>query len=127
MVIVNSVVIVRNTFGFGQREVALSLAAYGGGSMLAALALPRLLDRIEGRTVMLGGAAVLTAALAALGLASGGMTATFWPVLLAGWFVLERPMRRPLRHRGCCSDARLRPKIDPPFSQRNSRLAMPAG
>ena len=88
MVIVNTVVIVRNTFGFGQREVALSLAAYGGGSMLAALALPRLLDRIEGRTVMLGGASVLTAALAALGLASGGMTATFWPILLSGWFVM---------------------------------------
>lgn len=88
MVIVNTVVIVRNTFGFGQREVALTLAAYGGGSMLAALALPRLLDRIEGRTVMLGGAAVLTAALAALGLASGGMTATFWPVLFSGWFVM---------------------------------------
>lgn len=88
MVIVNTVVIVRNTFGFGQREVALTLAAYGGGSMLAALALPRLLDRIEGRTVMLGGAAVLTAALAALGLVSGGMTATFWPVLLVGWFVM---------------------------------------
>lgn len=48
MVIVNTVVIVRETFGFGQREVALSLAAYGGGSMLAALSLPRLLDRIEG-------------------------------------------------------------------------------
>lgn len=88
MVIVNTVVIVRETFGFGQREVALSLAAYGGGSMLAALALPRLLDRIDGRTVMLGGAVVLTAALAALGLASGSMTASFWPMLLAGWFVM---------------------------------------
>lgn len=88
MVIVNTVVIVRETFGFGQREVALSLAAYGGGSMLAALALPRLLDRIDGRTVMLGGAVVLTAALAALGLASGGMSAAFWPFLLAGWFVM---------------------------------------
>lgn len=88
MVIVNTVVIVREVFGFGQREVALSLAAYGGGSMLAALALPRLLDRIEGRIVMLGGAVVLTAALAALGFASGGMTASFWPVLLAGWFVM---------------------------------------
>ncbi len=67
MVIVNTVVIVRDTFGLGQREVALSLAAYGGGSMLAALALPRLLDRIEGRTVMLGGAVVLTAALSTSG------------------------------------------------------------
>ncbi|WP_333567306.1 MFS transporter [Sphingorhabdus sp.] len=88
MVIVNTVVIVRNGFGFGQREVAFTLAAYGGGSMLAALALPRLLDRIESRTVMLGGAVVLTVALAALGLAPGSMTTEFWPVLLAGWFVM---------------------------------------
>lgn len=88
MVIVNTVVIVREAFGLGQREVALALAAYGGGSMLAALALPRLLDRIAGRTVMLSGAAVLTIALLALGLVSGGMTASFWPALLAGWFVM---------------------------------------
>lgn len=88
MVIVNTIVIVREQFGFGQREVALTLAAYGGGSMLAALALPRLLDRVEGRTVMLGGAAVLTGALFLLGLSSGGMTAAFWPTLLVGWFVM---------------------------------------
>lgn len=88
MVIVNTVVIVRETFGFGQREVALSLAAYGGGSMLAALSLPRLLDRMEGRTVMLGGAVVMSLALAALGFASGTMTASFWPMMLAGWFVM---------------------------------------
>lgn len=88
MVIVNTVVIVREVFGFGQREVAFALAAYGGGSMLAALALPRLLDRIEGRTVMLFGAEVVTISLLLLGLASGGMTAGFWPALLAGWFVM---------------------------------------
>lgn len=88
MVIVNTFVIVRGQFGFGQREVALTLAAYGGGSMLAALALPRLLDRVAGRTVMLGGATVLTAALFLLGLTSGGMTAVYWPTLLVGWFVM---------------------------------------
>ena len=88
MVIVNTVVIVRGLFGFGQREVALALAAYGGGSMLAALALPRLLDRIEGRTVMLGGAAVLCGTLVTLGLVSGEMTRAFWPILLTGWFVM---------------------------------------
>lgn len=88
MVIVNTVVIVRGVFGFGQREVAFALAAYGGGSMIAALALPRVLDRIAGRTVMLGGAAVLTAALLMLGLISGGMTPSFWPIVLGGWFVM---------------------------------------
>lgn len=88
MIIVNTVVIVRDSFGFGQREVALSLAAYGGGSMLAALALPRLLDHVAGRTVMLFGAAVLTIALGPLGGVTGNLTASFWPVLLAGWLVM---------------------------------------
>jgi H+ antiporter protein len=88
MVIVNTIVIVREQFGLGQREVALTLAAYGGGSMLAALALPRLLDRVAGRTVMLGGAAVLTVALFLLGLTSVDMTAAYWPILLVGWFIM---------------------------------------
>ncbi len=43
MVIVNTVVLVRAGFGLGEREVAWTLAAYGLGSMVAALALPRLL------------------------------------------------------------------------------------
>lgn len=88
MVIVNTVVIVREAFGFGQSEVALTLAAYGGGSMLAALALPRILDRVASRTVMLAGAFMLTATLFVLGLVTKGMGASFWPVLLAGWFVM---------------------------------------
>jgi MFS family permease len=46
MVIVNTVVLVKVRFGLGDREVALALAAFGAGSMLAALTLPRLLDRI---------------------------------------------------------------------------------
>lgn len=50
MVIVNTVVIVRGLLGLGQREVALTLATYGGGSMMAALVLPRLLDKISDRT-----------------------------------------------------------------------------
>jgi hypothetical protein len=37
MVIVNTVVIVRG-LGLGQRDVALTLAAFGGGSMCAAFA-----------------------------------------------------------------------------------------
>ena len=44
MVIVNTVIIVRGARGFGQREVALTLAGYCSGSMLAAFFIPRLLD-----------------------------------------------------------------------------------
>ena len=57
MVIVNTVVIVKG-LGRSQEDVALALAAYGGGSMLAALALPRVLKRLSDRTVMLTGAAI---------------------------------------------------------------------
>src|SRR5215207_204968 len=49
MVIVNTVVLVRATFGLGQGEVALALAAFGGGSMLSAFILPSLLDNIPDR------------------------------------------------------------------------------
>ena len=46
MVIVNTVVIVRG-MGRSQEDVALALAAYGGGSMLAALLLPRVLRQMS--------------------------------------------------------------------------------
>ncbi|KRW96991.1 MFS transporter, partial [Paracoccus sp. MKU1] len=59
MVIVNTVVIVKAGFGLGEAEVAWALAAFGGGSMLAAFALPALLDRIADRPVMVAGAGVL--------------------------------------------------------------------
>lgn len=87
MVIVNTVVIVRGMFGLGQHEVALMLATYGGGSMLAALVLPRLLDTISDRAMMSAAAAVLTAALFAMALLFGAGAAT-WSVALGGWFVL---------------------------------------
>ena len=84
MVIVNTVVIVRGQLGLGQREVALTLAAFGGGSMLAALALPRLLERISDRSTMISAAALLTVGLAAMFLLAGAGAMT-WPVLLVGW------------------------------------------
>ena len=90
MVIVNTVVIVRGGLGFGQREVALTLAAYGSGSMLAALFIPRMLDKVSDRTLMVGAAALLTAALAAMAIVTAllGTSGGYWPLLLAGWFVL---------------------------------------
>lgn len=85
MVIVNTVVIVKE-MGRSEGDVALALAAYGGGSMLSALALPRLLKRINDRSVMIFGAAMLAAMLAAIGLILPGLTdGAIWPVLLAGW------------------------------------------
>ena len=82
LVIVNTVVYVQHGFGLGQGETALALAAFGGGSMLVALALPRLLDSIPNRTAMLCGAAVLAAS------AFAATAAPTFSWLLAHWFVI---------------------------------------
>lgn len=89
MVIVNTVVIVRG-LGFGQSYVALTLAAFGGGSITAALTLPRLLDRVSDRAVMLAAAGVMTAILAAMAFATAVIPAgrTYWYVQLAAWLTL---------------------------------------
>ncbi len=86
MVLVNTVVLVRGELGLGDPQVAIALGAFGAGSMLAALLLPRLLDKQPDRPVMIGGAGMLVASLLALSvmtLAYG----THWIPLLAGWFI----------------------------------------
>jgi MFS family permease len=89
MVIVNTPVLVRGALGLGQSEVAITLAAFGGGSMIAALLLPRLLDRISDRAVMLVAAAAMTLFLALLSAAWSLEGETYlWPIILAGWFAL---------------------------------------
>lgn len=55
MVIVNTAVIVGELFGRGKTEVAISMAVFGAGSMLAAILLPRLLDIVPDRPVMIAG------------------------------------------------------------------------
>ena len=98
MVIVNTVVLVQARLGLGQRETAWALAAFGGGSMLAALALPRLLEHVRDRRVMLAGAGVLVAGLL-VGLAGPGFAALLplWFVLGAGYTVVQTPTGRLLR------------------------------
>lgn len=81
MIIVNTVVLVQSQLGLGQRQTAWALAAFGGGSMIAAFVLPRLLDRLLDRTVMLAAASALPIALV-------GMTmASTYSVILALWLV----------------------------------------
>lgn len=82
MVIVNTVVLVKARFGLGEPDVALALAAFGGGSMTAALILPRLLDRVPDRPAMLTGGAMLT-----VGTAFGPLAESL-PTLMALWVVL---------------------------------------
>ncbi len=82
MVIVNTVVLVQAHFSLPQRFTAFALAAFGAGSMLTALALPRLLNQVADRTVMLLGAGVLVIG---LGL---GTTLVSYSALLPLWFLL---------------------------------------
>ncbi len=89
MVIVNTVVLVRGILGLGNSDVALALASFGGGSMVAAIVLPRLLDRIGDRPVMIPAAAVMSVLLLVFAFVTrGGPASMLWPVLLAVWALL---------------------------------------
>lgn len=98
MVIVNTVVIVKARFGLGQAEVAWALAAFGGGSMIAAFALPRLLDKLADRPVMIGGAAglVIGTAVGAL-VPSFGWLLALWALIGFGYSAAQTPSGRLLR------------------------------
>ena len=83
MVIVNTVVLVQAGFGLTQTATAIALACFGAGSMLIALVLPKVLDRVPERRAMLVGAGVI-----AIGLLVGAALASRYAVLLPLWFVL---------------------------------------
>jgi MFS family permease len=82
MVVVNTVVLVQARYGFGEEATALALAAFGVGSVLAALILPRLLEAISDRTAMLAGAGLVASGLL------GGVVLPGYGVLLPLWFAL---------------------------------------
>ncbi|GJD31018.1 hypothetical protein PMNALOAF_2270 [Methylobacterium adhaesivum] len=87
MVIVNTVVIVQGLLDRPQTDVALALGMFGGGSMIAALTLPRVLDRLSDRAVMIPAAALLGGVLLSVAAMTCGGTIG-WPLLLETWLVL---------------------------------------
>jgi len=82
MVIVNTVVFVQAQFGLSETETAFALAAFGSGSMIAALLLPSILDKYSDRPVMLAGSVLLVA-----GTALSAIIANYEQLLLI-WFAL---------------------------------------
>lgn len=82
MVYVNTVVLVQDRLGLGEESVALAFAAFGAGSMLASFLLPRILSRLADRPVMIGGAALMVAGVAAVPLVPA------FPALMALWAVI---------------------------------------
>ncbi|MFF8442398.1 MFS transporter [Streptomyces californicus] len=86
LVLVNTVVYVRDHLGLGAGDVPVALGAYGAGSMVLALLLPKVLDRTGDRAVMLTGALTLPVVfVAAAGVTLAGSGDWRWPVLLVIW------------------------------------------
>ncbi len=87
MVIVNTVVYVRSMLGGSETDVAIALATFGAGSMIAAIALPELLKSQSERTIMICGGSGLIAGLTILGFLSLFIQPA-WPLFLVVWFFL---------------------------------------
>ncbi|MGC0144342.1 MULTISPECIES: MFS transporter [unclassified Pseudactinotalea] len=89
MVIVNTVVLVQGDLGRSQADVALMLGAYGGGSMLVALGMPKLLDTLPDQRVMLtGGIALPLILLTGAGVIAWMDGTAQWLALLTVWVLL---------------------------------------
>ena len=105
MVIVNTVVLVQAKLGLDQSAMAMALMAFGGGSMVVALLLPRLLERLDDRKAMLAGGAVLV-----VGLLIGAFVSSYsalvvlWVVLGAGYSLAQTPSGRILRRSSSAQD-----------------------
>ena len=95
MVYVNTVVLVETRLDLGAPQVALAFAGFGAGSIVAALLLPRILERLEDRPVMLGGGGVMILAVALLPLVGSlqGLIA-LWSLAGFGFSLTQTPIGR---------------------------------
>lgn len=99
MIIVNTVVYVRAVLGLSEEQVPLLMLAAGVGSMVAAFALPKLLENLHDRPVMLAGGAVLVLTLC-VGLLQPGYIGLFpiWFLIGAGTSMILIPTGRVVRN-----------------------------
>ena len=88
LVLVNTVVLARDTFGVGERAVPAALACFGAGSIVAAIGTPALLRRVSDRALMLSGSLLTAATLGGSAALIGSAAPGGWPVLLVLWAVL---------------------------------------
>lgn len=108
-VLVNTVVVVREDLDLGASHLALTLGAFGAGSMILALVVPRVLDRLGALPVMLAGGAASTAALVLAVLAADGP----WWTVLAVWGVLGAATSAVLTPSGSVVNAAVAPQERP--------------
>jgi MFS family permease len=105
MVIVNTVVYIKEYLGGTDTQVAAAFAAAGLGSMLAALSVPRVLDRVMDRPVMLVGAVIMGAGV--LAIYSGPdltMMLPVWFVIGLGWSLVQTPAGRLVNRSSSATD-----------------------
>ncbi len=95
MVIVNTVVIVQGALGLTDRHTALAFAAFGAGSMVAAISLPGLLKRWKDRPVMLAGGWLLLTGLGTALLVNHFYSLLMvWALLGVGFSAVQTPAGR---------------------------------
>ncbi|MGW0004958.1 MFS transporter [Nocardia grenadensis] len=103
VVMVNTVNYVRDVLGGSPAAVAVLLAANGFGTMLAALVLPRVLDRVGERSIVLAGAGtlvlgiVMAITMALSGSGSRSAALAVWALIGAGTGLAITPAGRVLR------------------------------
>ncbi|KPA23460.1 enterobactin exporter EntS [Shimia sp. SK013] len=86
-VLVNTVVLARDTYGLSESGLAVAMGAFGAGSMLAALSLPRVLDEVPDRPVMTAAAFLLSAVTLAHGIGLTAFGPLPWSLVLGLWLL----------------------------------------
>ncbi len=105
MVIVNTVIYVKENLGLTSTDVAAALASSGGGSMIAALALPKILDKVADRPVMLSGGLLMAIGVALIGTGPGyPQMLPFWFLIGLGWSMVQTPAGRVVNRSSLPSD-----------------------
>ena len=105
MVIVNTVVYVKDVLGGSDTQVASAFAAAGLGSMIAALTVPRLIESFADKTIMIVGAFLM--GLGVLGIASSPDLSSMLPIWFTiglGWSLLQTPSGRVVNRSARTSD-----------------------
>jgi len=98
MVIVNTVVLVRGQFGGGESMVAFAMSAFGLGSLVAALMVPKLVGRLGDQAVMRRGGWLLGVVMLLAGYVGRfDLLLVVWFLLGIGYSLVQTPAGRVLR------------------------------
>jgi MFS family permease len=105
MVIVNTVVYVKGVWNGSDTQVAAAFAAAGFGSMFAALAVPRLVEHVTDKAIMVAGSFVMGVSVLAIWGAPGLQAMLpVWFFIGLGWSLVQTPAGRVVNRSARASD-----------------------